>query len=104
MEHDSSYTLSKRKTYVESKKFHPKMIKRANKSYQKHASIDFQSFQSEIWRESQTWNRDADDRLRNWALYAIVGVMAGFTAFIIDILVDNLVLWKWSTAQMIIQH
>lgn len=33
-----------------------------------------------------------------------MGVVSGIAAFIIDILVDNLVLWKWSTAQMIIEE
>ena len=33
-----------------------------------------------------------------WFLYTIVGVFSGIAAFIIDILVDNLVLFKWSTA------
>ena len=37
-------------------------------------------------------------------MYALVGLLSGIAAFIIDILVDNLVHWKWSTSQMIINY
>jgi len=39
-----------------------------------------------------------------WTAYALVGVICGVIAFTIDILVDNLVLWKWSVSQLIIDE
>ena len=80
------------------------MIARVNTSYQKHSSIDFQSFSSRIWKESASGERDSNDNVRQWMLYAIVGVISGISAFIIDFLVDHLVLFKWSTAQKLIEY
>jgi chloride channel 7 len=34
-------------------------------------------------------------------MYGLVGVLAGVSAFLIDVIVDNLVIWKWSVAQSI---
>ena len=45
-----------------------------------------------------------DDKLRLWALYALTGLLCGIAAFIIDLLVDNLVHWKWNIAQMLIEN
>ena len=47
---------------------------------------------------------DQKGKLQVWMLYGIVGLLSGIAAFIIDLLVDNLVLWKWSISQMIIEN
>ena len=82
----------------------PKLLTRTNKSYQKHTSVDFQSFKSQIWTSEEMAERDANDKLSLWLLFGLAGFLSGIAAFIIDILVDNLVFWKWSTAQMIIEY
>ena len=71
----------------------PQFFPRMNKQFQKHSSVDFQSFNSNIWAQRK---RDQDARLQLWLVYGLVGVLSGVSAFVIDIVVDNLVLWKWS--------
>lgn len=66
--------------------------------------MDFQSFQSNIWKGLASSEPDADEKLRLWSLYGTVGLLCGIVAFIIDILVDNLVHWKWSISQMLIDY
>ena len=76
-------------------------IPRSNKQYRQHSSVDFQSFNSGIWKERK---RDKDARLQLWLMYALVGVLSGIAAFFIDIFVDSLVLWKWSVSQSVIHE
>jgi H+/Cl- antiporter ClcA len=74
---------------------------RKNTSYQKLGSIDFQSFRSNVWKQV---NDDYYNDLRTWAIFGLVGVLMGAVAFLVDIIVENLILWKWEITQMIIEY
>lgn len=73
---------------------------RRDKKFRTHSSIDFKTKESNIYSKT---NIDNDQtKLQIWAAYCILGICVGVVAWTIDIIVDNLVKWKWSIAQMII--
>ena len=71
----------------------PKIYPRKDKRYQSHTSLDFQYTKAKIFeaprRATQT------EKFDMWIIYAIVGVMTGASAFLIDFLVEELVVMKW---------
>lgn len=41
--------------------------------------------------------------LYSWLIFGIVGVCMGIIAFIVDLLVESLVIWKWEVTQGVMQ-
>jgi H+/Cl- antiporter ClcA len=74
---------------------------RVNKSYQRLSSVDFQSSRSNVWKQLGT---DNYGELRVWAIFGVIGILMGGVAFLVDIIVENLILWKWAISQMIIEY
>ena len=61
---------------------------------------------SNIWKRTlENDPRDSSSsRLQLWFAYLIVGICVGTCAWLIDRIVEDFVLWKWSISQMIIDY
>jgi hypothetical protein len=68
---------------------------RKNQSYQKLSSVDFQSFRSNVWKQLP---EDSSHELKIWVIFGVIGVVTGAVAFLVDMIVANLVMWKWNIA------
>ena len=77
-----------------------KVYPRKCTKYQTHSSFDYQSTKARVWGEATA--RSNAEKLDLWLSYLIVGVMTGVSAFVIDLLVEEIVLWKWKLSQDII--
>ena len=73
---------------------------RSDKKYQTHSSFDFQETKARIWAPALL--RSQADKFDLWMSYLIVGVLTGVSAFVIDLLVEEMVLFKWEVSQEII--
>lgn len=74
---------------------------RVNRLYQQRSSVDFQSFRSNVWKQV---GEDYFLDFRHWLIFATIGVLMGAVAFLVEVIVEKLVLWKLDIAQMIIEY
>lgn len=73
-----------------------KVFPRSDKKYRKFSSFDFQSIKAKVWQKALLPSKSHQySKLEVWSAFAITGLCCGFAAFIIDFLVEELVLFKW---------
>lgn len=77
-----------------------KVYPRSDKNYQKFSGLDFTATQAKVW--DNFGMRSTTEKLHTWATFALTGVFCGLTAFVIDFMVEELVLVKWKLSQMLI--
>ena len=76
-----------------------KIYPRVDKEYRSKTSLDFENTRSNISQTRPTgtlWLR-----LASWFVFLMLGVLVGVTAFVIDVLVEYLVLYKWEITEII---
>ena len=65
---------------------------RLDKEYTKKNSYDFEMNRSNIY---QTRRLGICYRLESWVAFFFVGIFMGLSAFLIDIICEELIVWKW---------
>ena len=73
--------------------FNFKIFPRPDVAYQAKSSTDYQVIKSNIYQ--RFFPRGKKVGLYSWLIFGIVGVIMGFVAFIVDLLVEHLMIWKW---------
>jgi len=48
-----------------------------------------------VWKQLP---EDSSHELKIWVIFGVIGVVTGAVAFLVDMIVANLVMWKWSIA------
>lgn len=66
---------------------------RPETAYQAKTSTDYQVIKSNIYQ--RFFPRGRKVGLYSWLVFGVVGVAMGVIAFLVDVLVESLVLWKW---------
>lgn len=77
--------------------FNFKIFPRPDVAYQAKSSTDYQVIKSNIYQ--RFFPRGKKVGLYSWLIFGIVGVIMGFVAFIVDLLVEHLMIWKWEMTQ-----
>jgi hypothetical protein len=77
-----------------------KIYPRPDQAYESKSSIDFAVFKSNIYQ--RFYPRGSRITMYSWLIFAIVGILMGICAFIVDVVVENLVFWKWRVTQSFI--
>lgn len=62
-------------------------------AYQAKQSIDFSVFRSNIYQ--RFYPRGSRVAMYSWLLFGVIGVITGVMAFLVDVIVESLVIWKW---------
>ena len=64
---------------------------RADNFYMGKNSLNYQEYDSKIWRERE---RGKHEKYIEWAMYAVVGILTGAAAFIMELIEESLVHFK----------
>lgn len=70
-----------------------KIYPRQDTAYQQKQSTDYQVTKSNVYQ--RFYPRGHKVNLYYWLIFGVVGIIMGVVAFIVDILVEDLVFWKW---------
>ena len=74
-----------------------KIYPRPDTAYQAKTATDYQAAKSNIYQ--RFFPRGNSVAMYAWLIFGIVGVCMGIVAFIVDLLVESLVIWKWEMTQ-----
>jgi hypothetical protein len=69
-----------------------KSYPRVDKEYGLKNSLDFQNVRSNIY---STRPDGLMVKMSSWLAFFLIGIFVGIAAFLIDVLVEYLVQWKW---------
>ena len=70
---------------------------RPDTAYQAKSSTDYQLSKSNIYQRFYPRGKKVD--IYAWLIFAIIGVIMGIMAFLVDVIVEKLVEWKWEFTQ-----
>ena len=70
-----------------------KIYPRPDVGYEARSSIDYQVVKSNIYQ--RFYPRGSRVSMAYWMVFAMIGVLMGISAFIVDLIVENLVFYKW---------
>jgi len=77
-----------------------KHFPRSDKNYQKFSGLDLQATTAKIWDSVLiAHQKTTQEKLYSWFAYLITGLGCGLAAFIVDFIVEELVMLKWELSQ-----
>ena len=77
-----------------------RLYPRPDKEYQKKSSLDFQRILGNLYEKRPI---EGMIQLNLWALCFLIGLGMGTLAFLLDILVEEIVDWRWSITENVVQ-
>lgn len=72
---------------------------RADRAYCSKSSLDFQNVRSAIYQTRPTSGLAV--KASSWFAFLLIGISVGVAAFIVDLLVEYLVQWKWEITEIV---
>jgi hypothetical protein len=78
-----------------------KVYPRLDREYKSKNSLDFQNCRSNIFltRPNDIWIK-----MSSWLAFLVIGIFVGIAAFVVDLLVNHLMMWKWKITEIVFNY